>query len=121
MSSDVIAISNNPLVWRKVPGCLRVQGNPLDVFYRCLSCLADSHVFYSHPLTGNERLSINPYRSVVMEKKQDERAANEQIRLLEGVLRKMEDLDFSRVSRSSWEDYRTVDYELFMQAYPADR
>lgn len=74
---------------------------------------------YTHPVAGNSRLIHNPFRTVVLQEKEnpspDELALG--IGILEHFIRKMENLGGS-VPEQTHEDYATVDHGLFLAMIP---
>lgn len=122
MSSNFLVVSNNPQVWaHESVNCVRISETPLQVLYKGLDYLAEGlYTFYAHPVAGNERLLRNPFRSIILQKKDtiSVEKLTQQIRFVEYYLRKLEYLDFSRITQSELEDYRIVDYELFMATCP---
>jgi len=59
-------ISNNPFVLEKIEGNYPVTGNPVDVLREVRRFLESGHDLVSMPLPGNQRLLMNPYKSVVV-------------------------------------------------------
>lgn len=122
MTSKLLVVSNNPQVWAEsAHTCRKVEGSSLNVLYTCLEILGEEkHVLFAHPVAGNARLVHNPFRSVVLEEKED--AAPEEIRdgirTLAYFIEKMEDLN-GDVPPGTRDDYRVVDYELFKAVIPA--
>ena len=124
MSSDLLVISNNPLVWEQADyPCLQVWGSALDVFYCCLKTLgAESHILYAHPVAGNARLLHNPFRTLVLEKREaplPERVRID-IRLLERFIQTLETLN-GEAPESTRDDYRIVDFDLFLSSVAAEK
>lgn len=117
MRSDLLVVSNNPLVWEWTDSpCQKIAGTALEVLYACISLIGSSrHSLYAHPLAGNARLLHNPFRTVVLMGAggdlQPERQAAD-LRQLEYFTQKMEALG-GLVPESTLKDYRTVDFELF--------
>ena len=122
MTSNLLVISNNPLVWESsaLP-CRRVEGGSLDVLYTCLTFLGEERgILFAHPVAGNAQLIHNPFRTVVLEEKSpspEELASG--IGLLEYFIRKMEDLG-GDVPAPAREDYGVVDHGLFLAMLPVD-
>lgn len=116
MTSKLLIVSNNPLVWQEAKApCRQVQGDSLAVLYTCLSLLGEEqHVLFAHPVAGNARLIHNPFRSVLLEEKRNapQQELQAGIRTLEHFLKKLEALDGS-VPESTRDDYQVVDFELF--------
>lgn len=124
MISKLLIVSNNPLVWEtaELP-CLRVEGGALDVLYVCLDFLGkEKGILFTHPVAGNGRLIHNPYRTVLLQEKEnppaDGLAAG--IGALEHFIRKMEDLG-GAVPEPTREDYAVVDHGLFLAMIPLTR
>ena len=59
-------ISNNPLVLEKIEGNYPVTGNPVDVLRKVRRFLESGHDLISMPLPANQRLLMNPYKSVIV-------------------------------------------------------
>jgi hypothetical protein len=119
----LLVVSNNPLVWKEAgENCRRVDGTALRVLYACLGLVGEeTHALYAHPIAGNARLLHNPYRSVVLEEKKASSGGREEtrgnIRLLEYFAAKLESLD-GEVPAAALDDYRLIDYELFLATFP---
>lgn len=124
MNSDLLILSNNPLVWERADWpCVQVRGSALDVFYSCLKTLgAESHILYAHPVAGNARLLHNPFRTLLLEEKDPppEERIRADIRLLEHFIRILE-AQSGDVPESARGDYRLVDFELSLAAVPAEK
>lgn len=123
MTSKLLIVSNNPLVWNssELP-CLRVEGSALAVLYACLGFLGEEKgILFAHPMAGNARLIHNPFRTVVLQEKEkpspDEIASG--IGILEYFIRKMEDLG-GAAPEPTHGDYGVVDHGLFLAMLPAD-
>ena len=124
MNSDLLIVSNNPLVWEHADRpCEQVWGSALDVFYICLKTLgAESHILYAHPVAGNARLLHNPFRTIVLERKNPPlpETVRANIRLMERFTRTPEALD-GTVPEAARDDYGLVDFDLFVSAIPAKK
>lgn len=114
----LLSISNNPMVWAEnVLDCIAVNGTPLDVLYKVLNLLmSKKYCLYGHPIAGNERLLKNPFRTVVLKGLDDisETILIQQCAYINRTLAKMEQIDYSSVPYNMLEDYRTVDYQLYL-------
>ncbi|MDL2267038.1 GrdX family protein [Desulfovibrio sp. OttesenSCG-928-G15] len=122
MNSDLLVLSNNPLVWDHAgKACHRVEGPALSVLYECLKLIAAAgYVLYTHPAAGNARLAHNPFRTLIV--KRATASAEQQQRdsaCLEYFLEKLEALG-GDVPPDTVEDYRSVDYGLFLGMLPGD-
>ena len=121
MNSDLLAVSNNPLVWEHVgERCRRVEGGALQVLYAGLQLLgAGGCLLHAHPVAGNARLLHNPYRTIVVEagRQPPQAELHRQLGILEYFIRKLEAMD-GTVPASTTEDYRLVDYSLFKSYWP---
>ena len=99
---------------------MAVQGSPLDVLYRTLGLLASGeYVLFGHPVAGNERLLRNPFRTVVLEGRPkgepiDEGRLTQHAAYVTRTIDKMEGIDYSATPAGTLEDYKTVDYELYL-------
>ena len=124
MNSDLLVISNNPLVWERADRfCEQIWGSALDVFYSCLKTLgAGSHILYAHPVAGNARLLHNPFRTIVLEKRESPLlpTVRSDIRLIEHFTKTLEELN-GNVPEATRDDYRLIDFDLFLSAIPATR
>lgn len=118
----MLVLTNNPKVAemfappRSVPDTFSLEvaeGTAYDVLCRALNMLAENKCgLYAHPIAGNERLLRNPYRTVVFEDTAEHagRGAEDIIR----AMAKAELIDYSEVPQNAYDDYATVDAELFM-------
>ncbi len=61
-------ISNNPFVLKKIEDNHPVSGNPLDVLLEVRKFLESGHKLVTMPLPANQRLFMNPYRSILVDK-----------------------------------------------------
>lgn len=68
----MIVISNNPMVLEKIKNIQPVTGTPLDVLLEVRKFLAAGANLISMPLPANQRLFINPYRSIVVDDLNDD-------------------------------------------------
>jgi len=103
------AISNNPLVIEKMGNTLFVEGTPLDVFLEVRNHLGSGAGLVSMPLPANQRLFMNPYRSIVV----DEHAAGlslKSMQLIETAIERFRMQKFDR-SRDAEKDFALIDFE----------
>ena len=122
MNSDLAAVSNNPLVWEHAgEACRRVEGSALDVLYECLRLVGNgAHALHTHPVAGNARLLHNPFRTVfVRAGAPSPEQMMHDLRCLELFIGKMEDLG-GEAPAETFDDYRTVDYGLYLGMLPED-
>ena len=124
MRSELLAVSNNPLVWslarEQVLPCRRISGTALDVLYACMDLVGEGGcALYAHALAGNARLVHNPFRSVAIAQAGQFRAERQaaDLRQLEYFIRKLEELD-GQPPEETFADYRIVDFELFRSIRP---
>lgn len=117
-----MVVSNNPLVWEHAgEACHRVTGSSLNVLYACLTMVgARGFSLHTHPVAGNARLMHNPYRTVFLkEKTPTAEHMLRDLRCLEVFIGVMENLG-GEAPLSTFDDYRTVDYGLYLGMLPAD-
>ncbi|MBR1671497.1 MAG: GrdX family protein [Fretibacterium sp.] len=118
----MLAVSNNPLVLEHAKETGHpVEGTPLDVLYKVLELLATGeYKLLAHPIAGNERLLRNPFRTVLLDFSgpPGEQPLSQQLAYVNRALYKMEQIDYSSTPPNTLEDYRAVDYQLYLGALP---
>ncbi len=102
-------ISNNPLVIEKMENTFFVEGTPLDVLLEVRKHLGSGDRLVSMPLPANQRLFMNPYRSIVV----DEHSAGlsmKSMQLLENAIERFRMQAFNRSSDAE-KDFALIDLE----------
>ncbi|SHH36860.1 hypothetical protein SAMN02745221_02210 [Thermosyntropha lipolytica DSM 11003] len=117
---EVLIITNNPMVKNidKYEICW-VEGKVEDVYYQTLNWIAAGHKLLSHPLAGSIKPNQNPYRSIVVSKKQglpdegDLKIINYALEKVEAMVAEPTRPDL-KVDYA--EDFQLVDKELLLSA-----
>jgi len=107
-------ISNNPLVTEKIENAFFVEGTPLDVFLEVKNHLSSGASLVSMPLPANQRLFMNPYRSIVL----DEHSSGlsmKSMQLLETAIERFRMQKFNR-SPGTEKDFALIDLEQVLTA-----
>lgn len=118
MSSDLLTVSNNPLVWQSCASdCIRIEGQAMDVLYKCLDLVGRGYMLYTHPISGNARLLHNPYRTVIMRQGGQGEEQHRDVAVLDYFLRKMESQQ-GDAPLHTHADYQLVDYDLYLAMRP---
>ena len=113
-----LVVSNNPAVWEAFPSCIRVAGSPLHLMRKVRDLVHGGHRLKGHPLAGSIRLLRNPYRTVVLGRR-DASADSEDVLRVEEALSRLSHLEFSMTPESTLSDYRWVDLTL-VEAFLGD-
>jgi len=112
-SPDRIIISNNPLVLERFKGALPVFGGPAEVFKKALDLLDRGLVLSGHALSGSIRLSVNPFRSLVLETCREVSLDKKGIKVLLDAIDRVERAARERpVPPELIEDYAFIDLDL---------
>ena len=123
-NSPLLVVSNNPLVWERFPGSVRVEGTVRDLLFHVQGCLAEwEAVLYAHPAAGNLRLLRNPFRSVILENRSgnpDGDRSVRDMRIVEELLLRLENMEKPSVLEGDLADYRIVDLDLLLSALPRE-
>ncbi|MGI6685123.1 MAG: GrdX family protein [Bacillota bacterium] len=59
-------VSNNPLVWVKYPGCVKIEGTYKEVLIKVRDLIHQGNSLISHPLSGSIKPNETPYKSVLL-------------------------------------------------------
>jgi hypothetical protein len=120
MLTDLLVLSNNAQVWNFYHGELeKIEFTPREVLYRALELLSngEGYALLAHPIAGNARLLRNPFRTLILGKGNRGRGTSitleQQMAFIVRSLDKMEDIDYGEIPSNTYQDYATVDYELF--------
>lgn len=117
---EVLIITNNPMVKNidKYEICW-VEGTSQAVYYTALNFVGTGHKLLSHPLAGSIKPNQNPYRSIVVSKKQGLPDEND-LKIINHALEKVEVMA-AEATRPDLkvnyaEDFQLVDKELLLNA-----
>jgi len=105
----LLAVTNNPLVLEKVEHTLEVKGDPVEVLLEVRKKLQKGFKLVSMPLPPNQRLFMNPYRTIVIGESREEKDMNGLV-LVEKALDKLRPQVFA--DPRSYKDLDLLDYEL---------
>lgn len=61
-----IIVSNNPRVWNKYPGCIRISGDYKDVLIAARDYIHLGNSLLCHPLAGSIKPNETPYKSLAL-------------------------------------------------------
>jgi hypothetical protein len=114
----MLVLSNNPQVWNFCQiDCERIEGTPREVLYRALDLVGyGEYSLFAHPIAGNERLLRNPYRTVILTQVSSSSklcSQDQQTAFINRALDKMENIEYDKIPTGTYDDYATVDFELF--------
>ncbi|HPI98038.1 MAG TPA: GrdX family protein [Synergistales bacterium] len=109
----LLAVTNNPLVLEKVEHTLEVKGDPVEVLLEVRKKLQKGFKLVSMPLPPNQRLFMNPYRTVVIGDSRKEKDMNGLV-LVEKALDKLRPQVFA--DPGFYRDFDLLDYELTQTA-----
>lgn len=105
----MIVVTNNPLVLEKIRDNHPVNGTPLDVMLETRKYLSSGGSLASMPLPANQRLFINPYRSIVVDNGTDANTMKS-MDLLEKAIERFREQKFND-DPSSDSDFALMDLE----------
>jgi len=109
----LLAVTNNPVVIEKVEPVFQVEGNPVDVLLEVRKKLQKGYKLVSMPLPPNQRLFMNPFRTVVI-RNSEEQKDMEGLVFVEKALDKLRSQTFA--DPSFYKDFDLLDYELTQTA-----
>jgi hypothetical protein len=90
-----------------------VEGGPVEVFKEALLLLENGAVLSGHPLSGSIRLTVNPYRSIVVETPEGAALDRNGVAALLDAIDRVERASRERtVPRECLEDYAFIDLDL---------
>ena len=123
--SELLIVSNNPLVFSCHQEVARVEGSALDVLYAVLGLVTSKELrLNGHPVAGNLRLLRNPYRSIPLRRSNggprgEFDSITAELRYLEDAVKRLESLtaDFDP---NSAEDYQKLDMELLKASFVSE-
>lgn len=105
----MIVISNNPLVLEEIDNNHPVTGTPLDVLLEVRKYLNSRGSLVSMPLPANQRLFINPYRSIVLDETLKDSSMRGMV-LLENAIERFRSQTFN-YEASADKDFALMDLE----------
>ncbi len=112
----MLIISNNPEVWKKFPNVYKVHGTPLEVMLEVKRRIYDGHKLVGMPISGNLRMIVSPYRSVLLSLSADPEIDNQSVMLVENAVERLGKTEFNSVPSFTLKDYSYMDQEFLNSA-----
>lgn len=117
----MIIISNNQRVtsfFNENEKVIFVEGSPLRVLREAKKYVHIGYALYGHPLAGNDRLWVNPYRTVVLIGPYKTINSRSVIAIEESIERLCYCVSYFDMNPSRLDDYSLIDYELLISMFP---
>lgn len=108
-------VTNNLKVRSSHPRAKFIAGGPREVLIECRRMVHEGYPLLCHPLMGDVRLLVNPFRSVILgDKKEDLHLIS--LRWIEESIERIHSICPRSKEQEGLDDYQTVDYELVQSA-----
>lgn len=117
----MIIISNNQRVtsfFNENEKVIFVEGSPLRVLREAKKYVHIGYALYGHPLAGNDRLWVNPYRTVVLVGPYKTINSRSVVAIEESIERLCHCVSYFDMNPSRLDDYSLIDYELLISMFP---
>ncbi|WP_448807926.1 GrdX family protein [Aminobacterium mobile] len=105
-------LSNNPRVISAFSQAESIKGSASLVLEFARKYIHVGFVLFAHPLAGNARLCRNPYRSVVLDRPQNEVCARSVLWIDDAIERLSRGQFDSDIAKQ--DDYSFIDYDLLL-------
>ena len=110
-----MVVTNNKKVLETYPNQVQfIEGSILDVFLRCEQLLKEGYDLVTHPLSGNLQVSKTPFKSVVLERS-NENVQPKSLELVRLCIEKVKEGQPISYPDAVLEDFAFMDLELIRE------
>ncbi|WP_323720677.1 GrdX family protein [Acetomicrobium sp.] len=114
----IIISNNNRVISSSYKNVIPVEGSPMEVLYEARKYVHIGYGLYGHPLAGNDRLWVNPYRTVVLIGPYKTICCRSVVAIEKSIERLSLSVSYFDMDPSRLDDYGLIDYELFISMIP---
>lgn len=109
---DLLIVTNNPLVIKKYPYSLKVEGSPVEVVEKASGVLHEGYRLLGSPLPPNGRLMKNPFRSIPLMEEKKQTKGGRDFLLLEKARQRLAVISFLDGEGKRGEDLAFMDLTM---------
>jgi len=110
-----LVVTNNKKVLETYPNQVQfIEGSVLDVFLQCEQLLKEGYDLVTHPLSGNLQVSKTPFKSVVLERS-NENVQPKSLELIRLCIEKVKEGQPIIYPDAVLEDFAFMDLELIRE------
>ncbi|MCF6466056.1 GrdX family protein [Clostridium sp. Cult2] len=112
-----LVVTNNPLVKEEFEDCLLVEGSFLDVLIKVRDLIHNGMKLASHPLGASVRMLFSPYRSIVVQKGEEE-IKDYYVEIIENsIISYKKHMNMRNVDEGNSYSYALMDKELLYSTF----